>query len=201
MGIMSSTQVVRGVTDNSASFLASPIVRSVSAKGGVTKQERRPESQVAMGGAWRAPEFGLGVTSNEYFSGFWRLLEASGIISLRSSFSPDPGEAGGSSQASGVEPGATAAYKVDSGHKGPEAREGQRRTDSPSSPSVTQSVTGIEDNGGSAVEGGDDGKVGVVFSVSSAHIFPGSSGGCCTPLYTHISETAFSSSALDNVSP
>jgi hypothetical protein len=196
---------VRGVTDDSASLPASPwAIRSVSAKGGATKHEPRPESQVAIGGAWRAPESGIkgespGVASNERFSGIWRLPnEVGAVISLRSSLSSDPGEAGGSSQASGVEPG-EAAYKVDRGHEVPGACEGQRRTDSPFSPLVM----GIEDNGGSAtsaVEDGDDGKLGVVFSVSSAHISIGSSRGCCTPLYTPISLTAFSLSALEHTS-
>ena len=89
---------------------------------------------------------------------------------------------------------------MDRGHKGPRAREGQRRTDSPF---VMQSVTGIEDKGGSATsadEDSDAGKAGVIFSVSSAHSSLGSSGGCCTPLYTPISETTFSSLALDNMS-
>jgi len=129
----------------------------------------------------------------------------SGVISLRSSLSSDPDEAGGSSQASGVDPEDIAAYKADRGYKGPRARGGQRRTDSPFSPLVTPSVMGIEDNGGSAtfaVEDGDDDKsVGVVFSVLRAHISLGSSGDCSTPLYTPISETTFPSSALDNISP
>lgn len=126
-------------------------------------------------------------------------------ISSRSSLNSDPGEAGGGSKASDVEPEATAVYKVDHRHKGPRASEGQRRTDSSFSPLVTPSVTRFGDNGGSAtfiVEDGDDGKsISIVFAALSAQVSLGSGRDCCRSSYTPISETTFSSSAFDNISP
>lgn len=64
---------------------------------------------------------------------------------------------------------------------------------------------GIEYNGVNAtfaIEDDNNGKsVGVVCPVLFAHVSPGASGDSCVPLYAPTSETTFSLSALDNVSP